>query len=82
MTSEGLGDMFEDYSADACTEKFPLTPMGVLVPVSAHAGPSTQPPINMNGNFPAHVSAELPSNIFPNPSEVISEVSELYDKSF
>ena len=26
--------------------------------------------------FPAHVSAESPSNISPNPSEVISEVSE------
>ena len=62
--------------------KFPLTPMGVLAPVSAHAGPSAQPPIDVSGNFPAHVSAELPSNIFPNPSEVISEVSELYDKSF
>ena len=60
----------------------PLTPMGVLAPESAHAGPSAQPPINVSGNFPAHVSAELPSNIFPNPSEVISEVSELYDKSF
>ncbi len=56
--------------------------MGVLAPVSAHAGPSAQPPIDVSGNFPAHVSAELPSNIFPNPSEVISEVSELYDKSF
>ena len=61
---------------------FPLTPMGALAPVSAHVGPSTQPHINMSGNFPAHASAELPSNIFPNPSEVISEVSELYDKSF
>ena len=33
-------------------------------------------------NFPKHVSAESPSNISPNPSEVISEVSELYDKPF
>ena len=57
--------------------QFPLTPMGVLAPVSAHVGPSAQPPIDMSENFPAHVSAELPSNIFPNPSEVISEVSEL-----
>ena len=62
--------------------KFPLTPMGVLAPVSVHAGPSAQPPINVSGIFSAHVSAELSSNIFPNPSEVISEVSELYDKSF
>ena len=56
--------------------------MGVLAPVYAHARPSAQTPIDMSGNFPAHVSAELPSNIFSNPSEVISEVSELYDKSF
>ena len=35
-----------------------------------------------SGNFPTHVSAESPSNISPNPSEVISEVSELYDKPF
>ena len=40
---------------------FPLTPMGVLAPRSAHARPSAQPPIDMSGNFPAHVSAESPS---------------------
>ena len=56
--------------------------MGVLAPMSAHAGPSAQPPIGTSGNFPARVSAESPSNISPNPSEVISEVSELYDKPF
>ena len=43
---------------------------------SAHAGPFACPPISMSGNFLAHVSAESPSNISPNPSEVISEVSE------
>ena len=32
--------------------------------------------VSMSGNFPGHVSAESPSNISPNPSEVISEVSE------
>ena len=53
--------------------------MGVLAPGSAHARPSTQSPINMRRNFPAHVSAESPLNISPNPSEVISEVSEVYD---
>ena len=56
--------------------EFPLTPMGVLTPGSAHARPSARPPINTSGNFPAHVSADSPSNISPNPSEVISEVSE------
>ena len=33
-------------------------------------------PNDVSGNFPAHVSAESPSNISPNPSEDISEVSE------
>ena len=33
-------------------------------------------PIDMSGNFPAYVSEESPSNISPNPLEVISEVSE------
>ena len=56
--------------------------MGVLAPVSAQAGPSAQPPIGSSGNYLARVSAELPSNISPNPSEVKSEVSELYNKSF
>ena len=56
--------------------------MGVLAPVSTHVGHSAQPPIVASGNFQAHMSAELPSNISPNPSEVISEVSELYDKLF
>ena len=53
--------------------------MGVLSPVSAHAGHSAQPPIDTSGNFPARVSAESPSNISPSTSKVISEVSE---KSF
>jgi hypothetical protein len=38
--------------------RIPLTPMGVLAPGSAHARPSAQPPIDMSGNFPVHVSAE------------------------
>ena len=53
--------------------------MGVLAPWSAHARPSAMPPIDVSGNFPAHMSAESPSNISPNPSEVLSEVSEPYD---
>ena len=62
--------------------EFLLAPMGVLAPGSAHARPSAQPPIDMSGNFQAPVSAELTSNISPNPSEVISKVSGLSDKSF
>ena len=68
--------------ARARARRIPLAPMEVLAPVSAHAGPSAQPPIDTSGNFSARVSAESPSNISPNPSEVISEVSELYDKPF
>jgi hypothetical protein len=49
---------------------------GVLAPGSAHARPSAQPPIDMRGNFPTHVSAESPSYISPNCLELISKVSE------
>ena len=53
--------------------------MGVLAPRFAHARPSAQPYIDVSGNFSAHMSAESPLNISPNPSEVISKVSEPYD---
>ena len=36
--------------------KFPLAPMGVLAPGSAHARPSAQPPVNTSGNLSAHMS--------------------------
>ena len=36
--------------------KFPLAPMGVLAPRSAHAWPCAQPPINTSGNCWAAVS--------------------------
>ena len=36
--------------------KFPIAPMGVLAPGSAHARPSAQPPIDTSGNFSAQVS--------------------------
>ena len=32
-------------------EEFPLAPMGVLAPGSAHTRPSAQPQINTSGNF-------------------------------
>ena len=56
--------------------QFLLAPMGVLAPGYAHTRPSARPPIDTSGNFPANVSAQSPSNISPNPSEVISKVSE------
>ena len=56
------------------------------ISASADGGPHTQAlrtrdpplgtPIDTSGTFPAHMSAESPSNISPNHSEVISEVSE------
>ena len=52
--------------------------MGVLASGSAHMRPSAWPPIDVSGNFAAHMFAESPSNISNNPSEVISEVSEPY----
>ena len=45
---------------------FPLTQMGVLAHGSAHMRPSGQPPIDVSGNFSAHMSAELPKIISPN----------------
>jgi hypothetical protein len=51
-------------------QTFPLAPMRVLAPESSLAGPSPLPPIDMSGNFPAAMSAESPSNISPNHSEI------------
>ena len=44
------------------------------------ARPSARSIINMSGIFSVHLSAKSPSNITPNPSEVISRVPELEDK--
>ena len=49
----------------------------VLAPGSAHSRPSARPHINISRNFTAHVSAESPSNISPNPSEVIGTLGQL-----
>jgi hypothetical protein len=48
-------------------------PMGVIAHLLRMLA---RPPIDMSGNFPAYVSSQSPSNISPNPTEVISEVSE------
>ena len=58
-------------------EQLLVVPMGVLSPGPAHARPSAQPPIDMSRNFPPHVSSELPSYIYPNCLELISNVSEI-----
>jgi hypothetical protein len=39
--------------------------MGVLAPGSAQSRPSVQPPIDVSGNFPAHLSAESLFEISP-----------------
>jgi hypothetical protein len=46
--------------------------MGVLNPGSAHSDPPLGSSIDTSGKFPAHMSAESPSNISPYPIEVIS----------
>ena len=38
-------------SAQRRSDQFPLALVGVLAPVSAHAGPSTQTPIDTSGNW-------------------------------
>ena len=74
----GFEQRYQEIKKSRKGLKFPLAPMGVLAPGSAHARPSARPPIDTSGNFQAHMSAESPSNISPNHSEVISEVSEPY----
>ena len=64
-TCGGLGMTSVRVNVDH-ESKFPLEPSGVLAPGSAHARSSAQPPIDTRGNFPAHMSAESPSNISPN----------------
>ena len=49
MTSEGLGEMFEGNSADACAGKFPLVSMGVRAECSACADTGARTPICARG---------------------------------
>ena len=48
--------------------------MGVIAYRLRTLDRSLVPPFSMSRNFPAHVSAESPFNISPNPLEVIPEV--------
>ena len=62
-----LADLFKSFLISFQSFiKFQLMPMGVLDPGSAHDRPSVCPSIDMSGNFPPGVSADSPSNIFPN----------------
>ena len=51
MTSEWLGEMFEGYSADTCTGKFPLLSMGGRAEGLAFTDPGARTPIGASGNF-------------------------------
>jgi hypothetical protein len=59
-------DQGSTVNFDNLCRKFPLAPIGVL----AHRLRT----LDRSFRFPAHMSAESPSNTSPNPSEVISEV--------
>ena len=51
MTSEGLGEMFEDDSADMCTGKFPIVSMGGRAEGLACADPGARTPIGASKNL-------------------------------
>ena len=53
--------------------------MRVLAPRFAHAGRSTQPPIDVSENFPAHGPVESLLNS-SNLSKVVSKDLKFYDK--
>ena len=56
--------------------RIPLAPMGVLAAWSAHARPSARPPIDTKEIYPGTHVCRFTFKHLPNPSEVISEVSE------
>ena len=49
MTYEGLGEMFEDDSADMCARQLPLKLMGGRVECLACADPGVKTPISVSG---------------------------------
>ena len=51
MTSEGLGEMFEGYSADTRGGKIPLVSMGGRAEGLGCADPGARTPIGASGNF-------------------------------
>ena len=51
MTSEGLGEMFEDDSADTCAGKFLLVSIGGRAEGLACADPGARTPIGPSGIF-------------------------------
>ena len=59
MTSEGLGEMFEDDSADTCAGKFPLVSMGGRVEGLACTDPGARTPIGVNGNSTIFIEVVL-----------------------
>ena len=51
MTLEGLGEMFEGYSAETCAGKIPLVPMGGRAEGPACADTGARTPIGTSGIF-------------------------------
>ena len=49
MTLEGLGEMFEGYSAEMCVGKFPLMSMGGRAEGLVCADPGARTPIGVSG---------------------------------
>ena len=58
------------------TNLISLTPIGVLSPDLLRLDGSTSHHIEKSGIYLAHVSAKSPSNMSPNPSEVVPKVLE------
>ena len=52
ITLEGLGKMFEGYSAEMCAGKIPLVPMGVRAEGPTCADTGARTPISASGIFP------------------------------
>ncbi len=50
-TLEGLGEMFEGYSAETCWGKIPLVPMGVQGKGPACADTGARTPIGASGIY-------------------------------
>ena len=56
MTSEGLGEMFEGYSADMYAGKLLLTSLGGRAEGLACTGPRTRTSIGASGNLSVNIS--------------------------
>jgi hypothetical protein len=71
MTSEGLGEMFEDDSADMCARKLPLVLIGGRVECLECADPEARTPIGASGNYlvmeQLYTHPVIPVCVMPDP---------------